>query len=147
MAKAIENDGRPRVARDGLGRRPAGHPVLLQYVLAREVNKAPVLFSLPLGFDEEALAVFSCGRAAQSFALSNVLTQKWRTRICSAGELASLLLGPYTCSEWVLLDPLPGCLEAGNILTNLTRREELLDSLLGQAVGKHGRLEGSHDDH
>jgi hypothetical protein len=40
-----------------VGRRPAGHPVLLQYVLAREGNKGPVLFTLPLGFDEEALVV------------------------------------------------------------------------------------------
>ena len=138
MAKAIEKDGRPRVARDEVGRRHAGHPVLLQYVLAREANKGPVLFSLPLDFDEEALAVFSSGRTAQSFALSSVLTQEWRTRICSAGELASLLLGPYVGTEWVLLDPLPGCLAVGNTLTNLTRWEDFLDYLLGQAVGKHG---------
>ena len=131
MAKAIEKDGRPRVAREGVGRRPARHPVLLHYVLAREATKDPALFSLPLGFDEEALAVFSSGRAAQSFALSSVLTQEWRTRICSAGELASLLLGPYACIEWVLLDPPSGCLGAENTPTNLTRREEFLDYLLG----------------
>jgi len=81
VAKAIEKDGRPRVAREGVGRRPAGHPRPLQYVLAREANKGSALFSLPLGFDEEALAVFSSERAAQSLALSSVLTQEWRTKV------------------------------------------------------------------
>jgi hypothetical protein len=146
LAKAIEKDSGHRVTHGEVGRRPAGHPVLLQYVLAREGNQGPVLFSLPLDFDEEALAVFSSGRTAQSPALSSVLTQEWRTRICSAGELASWLLGPYACIEWVLLDPLLGCLGAGNSLANLTPREEFLDYLLGQAVGKHGRSEESHDD-
>jgi hypothetical protein len=134
------------VVRGEVGRRPAGHPVLLQYVLAREVNKSPVLFSLPLGFDEEALVVFSSGRAAQSFAVSNALRQEWRTKICSAGELASWLLGPYMGTEWVLLDPLPGCLAAGDIPTNLTSWEDFLGYLLGQAVGKHGRPGAFHDD-
>jgi len=146
VATAIEKDGEHWVVRGGVGRRPAGHPVLLQYVLAREENKGSVLFSLPLGFDEEALVVFSSERAAQSFALSNVLGKEWCTRICSAGELASLLLGPYVGTEWVLLDPLPGCLTAGNTPTNLTRWEDFLDYLLGQAVGKHGRSGGFHDD-
>ena len=104
--------------------------MLLQYVLAREGNQGPVLFRLPLGFDEEALAVFSSGRAAQSFALSNALGQEWRTRICSAGELASWLLGPYACIEWVLLDPLPGYLAAGDSPTSPMRWEDFVDYLL-----------------
>jgi hypothetical protein len=107
-----------------------GQPVLLQYVLAREGNKGPVLFRLPLGFDEEALVVFSSGRAAQSFALSNALGQEWRTKICSAGELVSWLLGPYVGTEWVLLDPLPEYLAAGDSSTNPTRWEDFLDYLL-----------------
>ena len=146
MAKAIEKDSGHRVAHGEVGRRPARPPVLLQYVLAREGNKGLVLFSLPLGFDEEALVVFSSGRAAQSFALSNVLGQEWRTKICSGGELASMLLGPYIGTEWVLLDPLPGCLAAGDTPTNLARWEDFVDYLLGQAVGKHGRPGGFHDD-
>ncbi len=130
MAKAIEKDSGHGVAHGEVGRRPAGQPVLLHYVLAREGNQGPVLFRLSLGFDEQALAVFSSGRAAQSFALSNALGQEWHTRICSAGELASLLLGPYACIECVLLDPLPGCLAAGDTPTNLTRWEDFLDYLL-----------------
>jgi hypothetical protein len=90
-----------------------------------------VLFSLPLRFDEEALVVFSSGRAAQSFALSNALGHEWRTKICSAGELASWLLGPYMGTEWVLLDPLVGCLAAGDTPTNLKCWEDFLDYLLG----------------
>lgn len=113
MAKTIEKDGGHGVAHGEIGRRPAGHPVLLQYVLAREGNQGPVLFRLPLGFDEEALVVFSSGRAAQSFALSNALGQEWRTKICSAGELVSWLLGPYMSIEWVLLDPCRGVWQRG----------------------------------
>jgi hypothetical protein len=146
VAKAIEKDSGHWVVRGEVGRRPARHPVLLQYVLAREGNKRPVLFSLPLGFDEEALVVFSSGRAAHSFALANALGQEWRTKICSAGELASWLLGPYMGTEWVLLDPLPKYLAAGDTSTNLTRWEDFLDYLLGQAVGKHGRPRAFHDD-
>jgi hypothetical protein len=131
VAKTIEKVGGHGVAHGEIGRRPAGHPVLLQYVLAREVNKSLVLFSLPLGFDDEALVVFSFGRAAQSFAVSNALGQEWRTKICSAGELASWLLGPYMSIEWVLLDPLPGCLAAGDTPTNPTRWEDFVDYLLG----------------
>jgi hypothetical protein len=131
VAKTIEKVGGHGVAHGEIGRRPAGHPVLLQYVLAREGNQGPVLFRLPLGFDEEALVVFSSGRAAQSFALSNALGQEWRTKICSAGELVSWLLGPYRSIEWVLLDPLPGCLAAGDTPTNPTRWEDFVDYLLG----------------
>lgn len=146
MAKAIEKDSGHCMAHGEVGRRPAGHPVLLQYVLAQEGNKGPVLFSLRLGFDEEALVVFSSGRAAQGFALSNALGQEWRTRICSAGELASWLLGPYVGTEWVLLDPLPGCLAAGKTAKNLTRWDDFLDYLLGQAVGEHSLSGGFRDD-
>jgi hypothetical protein len=131
VAKTIEKDGGHGVAHGQVGRRPAGRPVLLHYVLAREGNQGLILFRLPLCFDEEALAVFSSGRAAQSFALSNALGQEWRTRICSTGELASLLLGPYACIEWMLHDPLPGCLAAGDTPTNLTRCEDFVDYLLG----------------
>lgn len=131
MAKAIEKDGGHGVAHGEVGRRPAGHPVLLQYVLAREGNQGPVLFRLPLGFDEEALVVFSSGTAAQSFALSNALGQEWRTKICSVGELVSWLLGPYMGIEWVVLDPLPGYLATGDTPTNLMRWEDFVDYLLG----------------
>jgi hypothetical protein len=105
--------------------------VLLRYVIARQGNKGPELFSFSIGSDEEALAVFSSGRAAQSFALSNTLGWEWHARVCSAGELVSLLLGPYAGIEWVLLDPLPGCLAAGDTPANFMRWENFVDYLLG----------------
>jgi hypothetical protein len=51
-------------------------------------------------------------------------------RECSAGELVSLLLGPYEGIEWVLLDPLPGSLTAGGAQTNLMSRQRFVDYLL-----------------
>ena len=131
MTKAIEKDnGHGRVARDKVGHH-AGCPVLLRHVIARHGNKGLELFRLSLGFDEEALLVFSSRRAAQNFAFSSTLGREWYARECSAGELTSLLLGPYASTEWVLLDPLPGRLAAGDAPTNLMRWESFVDYLLG----------------
>ena len=131
MTKAIEKDsGHGRVVRDRAGHHARG-PVLLRHVIARRGNKGLELFRLSLGFDEEALLVFSSRRAAQNFAFSSALEREWYARECSAGELTSLLLGPYAGIEWVLLDPLPGRLAAGDTPTNLMRWESFIDYLLG----------------
>ncbi len=130
MTKATEKDTGYRVARDKIGRH-AGRPVLLRYVIARQRNKGPELFSVPIGSGEEALAVFSSRRAARSFALSNALGWEWYPRACSAGELVSMLLGPYAGIQWVLLDPLPGCLAAGDAPANFMPWENFVDYLLG----------------
>ena len=131
MTKAIEKDnGHGRVVRDRVGHH-AGRPVLLRHVIARHGNKGLELFRLSLGFDEEALLVFSSRRAAQNFAFSSALGREWYARECSAGELTSLLLGPYASTEWVLLDPLPGHLIEGDPPLNLICYESFVDYLLG----------------
>jgi hypothetical protein len=84
-----------------------------------------------LGFDEEALIVFSSWEAAQRYFLSEVFSEEWYTRECSAGELVSLLLGPYEGLEWVLLDPPSGHLTAGGAQTDLVSRERFVAQLLG----------------
>jgi hypothetical protein len=105
--------------------------VLLHYAIARPGEDGLRLLHIPLGFDEEALVVFSSLKAAERYFLSNVFGGAWYTRECSGGELVSLLLGPYEGIEWVLLDPLSDCLSAGGIATNLMRRERFVDHLLG----------------
>jgi hypothetical protein len=106
MLGATKADGRLRAATDVVGSRVL-RPVLLLYAIARHGDNRLRLLHVPLGFGQEALVVFSSWRAAQNFFLSEVLWGEWYTRVCSAGELISLLLGPYEGIEWVLFDPLP----------------------------------------
>jgi len=96
---------------------------------------------VPLGFGEEALVVFSCQEAARRYYLSRrhflseVFGEEWHERVCSAGELVSLLLGPYECFDWVLLDPQPGMRFAqGSMQADLRSRERFVDQLLEQAL-------------
>src|SRR5215208_4782992 len=106
MLEATKADSRLRAATDVVGSRML-RPVLLLYAIARHGDNRLRLLHVPLGFGQEALVVFSSWRAAQNFFLSEVLWGEWYTRVCSAGELISLLLGPYEGIEWVLFDPLP----------------------------------------
>src|ERR687890_2522072 len=53
-------------------RRPALRPVLLHYAIARHGDHGLRLLHIPLGFDEEALVVFSSWEAAQRYFLSEV---------------------------------------------------------------------------
>jgi hypothetical protein len=57
------------------------------------------------------MPVFSRESEASSFLRTAGLEGGWRARETSLGELASLLLGPYTDVSRILLDPLAG--EAG----------------------------------
>ncbi len=97
-------------------RRPALRTVLLHYAIARHRNDGLRLLHVPLGFNEEALVVFSSLEVAQRYFLCEVFSGKWYARECSGGELVSLLLGPYEGIEWVLLDPLSGSLTPGSAL-------------------------------
>jgi hypothetical protein len=129
MVQVTEKARGPRAAHDEV-RPPTARPVLLHYAIARHGEDGPRLLHVPLGFDEEALVVFSSWKAAQRYFLSDVYSEDWYTRECSAGELASLLLGPYEVIEWVLLDPFSECLSTGGT-ANLMGRERFVDHLLG----------------
>ena len=123
MSEATKKEHAPRVAPD-TARRRGLCSVLLHYAIARQGYNGLSLFHVPLGLDEEALVVFSSWQAVQRFFLSEVFSGE-----CSAGELISLLLGPYEGIEWVLLDPLAGGLTAGGAHTNLISQERFVDHL------------------
>ena len=131
---------------DAAGRCAKGNsllrPVLLHYAIARHVDNGLQLLHIPLGFGEEALVLFSSWETARRYYLarryflSKVFGAEWYTRTCSAGELVSLLLGPYEGLEWVLLDSQPGGGSAtagssSNMQADLISRERFLDQLLG----------------
>lgn len=116
---------------DAAGQR-ALRSVLLHYAIAQDGANGLKLLRVSLRFSEEALVVFSSWKAAQSFFLSNVFQGEWYARECSAGELTSLLLGPYKAIKWVLFDPSPeGSLVERDTQANLMRRERFVDHLLG----------------
>lgn len=130
MMEATEKERGYVAPRDEV-RCPALRPVLLHYAIARHRNDGLRLLHVPLGFDEEALVMFSSWEAAQRYFLREVFSGEWYARECSGGELVSLLLGPYEGIEWVLLDPLPESLTAGDAETNLIGRQCFVDYLLG----------------
>ena len=106
MAEAKKKDSEYHTVPDAAGRR-ALRPVLLHYAIAQDGANGLKLLLVSLRFGEEALVVFSSWEAAQSFFLSDVFQGEWYARECSAGELISLLLGPYKAIKWVLFDPSP----------------------------------------
>jgi hypothetical protein len=94
-----------------------------------------------LGFGEEALVVFSSRETARRYYLSRrhflseVFGEEWHVRVCSAGELVSLLLGPYEGTEWMLVDPQPGMrFVEGSTQAELASRERFVDQLLERAL-------------
>jgi hypothetical protein len=87
---------------------------------------------------EEALPVFSSEILARGFLLSGNLGPEWRVRESHNGELASLLLGPYTDVMWVLPNPLPEPLAAEDALLNLLDRGRFVSFLLARGRDRSG---------
>ena len=130
MSEVVKEE-RVHSASSDAARRRGLCSVLLYYAIACHGDNGPKLLHFPLGFGEEALLLFSSWQPAQNFFLSDVFDGQWYVRECSAGELISLLLGPYEGVDWVLLDPLPGYLESRGTQANLTSRERFVKHLLG----------------
>jgi len=80
----------------------------------------PVTVALP--GSGEALAVFSSEGEAEMFLLLGMQGEGWRVRETSAGEVISLLYGPYLEARSVALDPFPEMLADGLVgLVSLDR--------------------------
>ena len=103
----------------------------LLYPIARGGDGVLNLLCVPLASRKEALVVFSSREFARNALPSDVLPEEWSARVCSGGELVSLLFGPYKNVEWVLFDPLPGRpLEVEAAGANLVSRERFVNYLL-----------------
>jgi hypothetical protein len=104
-----------------------------QYVISRREKGSPELLRISLrAGDEKAMPVFSSEMLARGFLRSGDLGPEWRVRESHNGELASLLLGPYTDVMWVLPNPLPEPLAAEDALLNLLDRGSFISLLLGR---------------
>lgn len=110
--------------------------MLLHCPVPRNGAGALNLLRVPLASSrEEALVVFSSRKVAEDALLSDVFPGQGDARVCSGGELVSLLFGPYRDVEWVLFDPLPGPRpEEGATEANLVDRTSFVDYLLGRSV-------------
>lgn len=71
---------------------------------------------------QETIPIFSFREEAEMF-IRFEAWDGWWVREISAGELASLLFGPYSCVEMVALDPLPEiCDEGMTRLVSVSRK-------------------------
>jgi hypothetical protein len=61
---------------------------------------------------QETIPIFSFTEEADMYMRSEV-RGSWWVRETSAGELVSLLFGPYSCAKMVALDPLPEICDEG----------------------------------
>jgi hypothetical protein len=104
------------------------------FVISRCGGKGPELFHILLESGGESLPVLSSRDAARDFVRHYALEPEWHVKECSAGELVSLLIGPYANTEWVLLDPLPWHLPSKDAPPNLVHRESFTSQLLEQRV-------------
>lgn len=112
--------------RDGAGV-SAGRPVLVHYVVARQGDKGLEVLRISLQGKGETLPVFTAGWAAHGYLLAGEAPGwGWYVRVCTPGELASLLIG--LCAEWVALDPIPG--RNGGEAANVMPRENFVNYLL-----------------
>lgn len=109
----------------------AKRPVLLWCVIARYRSTGPELLRIRSSSEEEVfLPVFSSREAAKGFLAFNRLSLEWYVRESSAGELVSMLLGPYRQTEQVSPDPLPRALSEQGPPGPLVDRKSFVDLLL-----------------
>jgi hypothetical protein len=105
-----------------------------RFVISQPGGKGPVLFHILLESGGESLPVLSSRDAARDFVRQYALEPGWHVKEGPAGELVSLLLGPYANTEWVLLDPLTWHLPGKDTPPNLVHRESFTSQLLEQRM-------------
>lgn len=106
---------------------------LMHYPIARGGEGVLSLLRVPLAAGE-ALVVFSSRKTARAALGSMNLPENSDARVCSGGELVSLLFGPYKDVGWVVFDPLPGRVAEEIAAAGLVSRERFVDYLLGRSM-------------
>lgn len=119
----MERTGARKAPRGGTARR---HRFWLLLEEGRPLEEALCL-GLPGG--GEVLAVFSHREEAELFSWLAGLGGRWRARESSAGEVVSLLCGPFVGTEGVALDPVAGMLGEGLLPLVTVRRERFAERL------------------
>jgi hypothetical protein len=105
------------------------------WLIVKDRTSGMDMFTVDLGGDEEALAVFGFEEEARMFLelRRGASGEGRRVRQTSAGELVSVLYGPCSGAQRVVLDPLPDVLERGkSIGLFAVDRNGFLRMLLGK---------------
>jgi hypothetical protein len=79
---------------------------------------------------QETIPIFSFTEEAEMYMRFKV-RGRWWVRETLAGELVSMLLGPYSCAKMVALDPLPEVCDEGMSRLVTVRRTDFALRLLG----------------
>ena len=103
-------------------------PAPLHYVLTRDGDKGLEVLRVPLREKGGVLPVFSAGWTARGYLFAEAPGGGWYVRACTPEKLISLLGGPYSDVEWVMLDPRPG--RYTGEVANLMPQENFVDYLL-----------------
>ena len=109
----------------------AGRP---HWLITKHATSRMDVFTIHLGGDGEALAVFSFEEEAEMFLDLRLATsgEGWKVRQTSVGELVSVLYGPCSDAKKVALDPVPevGRQKVADLLS--MDRNDFLQVLLGE---------------
>lgn len=134
MAEVTRERRGRRPASGAVGHRPPG-TTFLHLPITKDGDGVLNLLRVPVSPCEEALVAFSSRDAARRALPSGALPAVRGTRVCSGGEIVSLLFGPYRDVEWVLFDPLPGRLQREAVAgADLVSRQRFVDSLLDHSM-------------
>lgn len=88
------------------------HAVSAYWLIAKNKNGGTEMLTIERG-GEEALPVFSFEEEAGMFLSLGASEAGWSLRRTTAGELVSMLMGPYSGVEFVSLDPMPELVRRG----------------------------------
>jgi hypothetical protein len=103
--------------------------VLVHHVVARQGDKGLEVLCIPPEGKGETLPTFTARWTARGYLFAGEAPGGgWYVRVCTPGELVSLLVGLYAGVEWVGLDPMPG--RSGGEAANVMPRENFVDYLL-----------------
>ncbi len=86
---------------------------------------------------QKTMPVFSFREEAEMYMCFEV-RGSWWVRKTSAGELASLIFGPYSCIEKVALDPLPEICDEGMVHLVSVSRKDFTRTLAQKLLGGRG---------
>lgn len=109
------------------------------WALAREGSSHSDVLTIDPDGDGEALAVFCYQEEAELFLGIEGMGADCSVRVTTAGELVSLLYGPYANVERVVIDPLPRSIadRAGMVPLSINREDftRVLVETVGTAAG------------
>lgn len=123
-----------RTLKQASGRAPGRYPGSAYWLIARNENSRLEIFATGLtSKGEEALPVFSHEEEAEVFlSLSEASDDEWRARESTAGELISMLSGPWAGVKEVALDPLPEMIAQRTLRLVTLSRERFMDLVLSR---------------